>query len=306
MFGFDSEQKGFSTLVLISSLAGVAIIAFIGAYFLFKGPDSDQLVVIKAPTTPVRVAPEDPGGLKLNSIDSPVMDLLVDQANDDDNTEILVPPVSEPELPPIDVTDDNITQDNQVSETDVLTASSSLSTEDQKEEPKTDPVETQIDTAEDVGQETPVISTAETVVAKTEDNTSVKTTPSEETKKPEDEINSAIDQVTDNTAVKEQPEENPLPRPKTPKIVNTTDNDAPSFVVQFAAFKNETRAKNTAAVLATKHENRLGEVAIGYMKRDQYWRVVTEPMPRADATALCRMFRSVGQDCITKLMETVQ
>ena len=77
-------------------------------------------------------------------------------------------------------------------------------------------------------------------------------------------------------------------------------------MVQFAAFKNETRAKNTAAVLATKHENRLGEVAIGYMKRDQYWRVVTEPMPRVDATALCRMFRSVGQDCITKLMETVQ
>ena len=95
----------------------------------------------------------------------------------------------------------------------------------------------------------------------------------------------------------------PTERPKTPKIIAPADSDIPTFVVQFAAFKSERRAKNTAAVLSAKHAERLGDLNIGYMMRDDFWRVVTEPLPRPEAIALCRNFRSVGQDCITKLLD---
>ena len=101
----DGDRNSLSPLVLIGGCLIVASLTFGGAYLWLGQSSSHQLVVIKAPTTPVRVAPEDPGGLKLNSIDSPVMDLLVEQANQDEkNAEVLVPSESEPELPPIDVT----------------------------------------------------------------------------------------------------------------------------------------------------------------------------------------------------------
>ena len=317
----DGETSGFSPLVMIGGLVVVAGLAFGGAYLLLSGQSSDQLVVIKAPTTPVRVAPEDPGGLKLNSIDSPVMDLLVEQANQDEkNAEVLVPPVSEPELPPIDVDSpkddpaakddaapkDNPAKDNTpVDNTPVLeaitaaqdNASPPAETSTQPSTVQAEPAQpkSSVDPAnqDDQGDSAPVAAaSAEPVVTETK---AAKTDESPE--QSQDEIADAISSLSSDQ---------PVAKPKTPKIVNTTDNNAPSFVVQFAAFKSETRAKNTAAVLATKHASRLGEITLGYMKRDQYWRVVTEPMPRADATSLCRMFRSVGQDCITKLMEQPQ
>ena len=111
---------------------------------------------------------------------------------------------------------------------------------------------------------------------------------------PENEITAAINNL---------PGVQPTERPKTPKIIAPADSDTPTFVVQFAAFKSEGRAKNTAAVLSAKHAERLGDLNIGYMMRDDFWRVVTEPLPRPEAIALCRNFRSVGQDCITKLLD---
>lgn len=313
----DGETSGFSPLVMIGGFVVVAGLAFGGAYLLLSGQSSDQLVVIKAPTTPVRVAPEDPGGLKLNSIDSPVMDLLVEQANQDEkNAEVLVPPVSEPELPPIDVDspkDDPAPKDNPAKDNtpvlEAITAAQDNASPAAKPEETLRPSSTveaepaqpksSVDPAnqDDQGDSAPVAAaSAEPVV--TETKAAKKTAKTEEApEQSQDEIADAISSLSSDQ---------PVAKPKTPKIVNTTDNNAPSFVVQFAAFKSETRAKNTAAVLATKHASRLGEITLGYMKRDQYWRVVTEPMPRADATSLCRIFRSVGQDCITKLMEQPQ
>ena len=308
----DDDNNGISPLILISGIIVVAGLAFGSAYLILGNSSSDQLVVIKAPTTPVRIAPEDPGGLKLNSIDSPVMDLLVEQANNDEkDAEILVPPVSEPELPPIDVAEEN----NQVSN-DNSADQNSLATESTDNTPSTateDIVKTETiaEQAADKSAEAPKSQTSSQASGKTPETKAPISTETTETAatvqanpkpsaddqaQPQDEISDAISSLSSN----------PTPKPKTPKIVSTTDNDAPSFVVQFAAFKSETRAKNTAAVLATKHASRLGQITLGYMKRDDFWRVVTEPMPRADATSLCRMFRSAGQDCITKLMEQPQ
>ena len=292
----DGDRNSLSPLVLIGGGLVVASLTFGGAYLWLGQSSSNQLVVIKAPTSPVRVAPEDPGGLKLNSIDSPVMDLLVEQANQDEkNAEVLVPSESEPELPPIEVVPENPETDTADSNMDdseqVATAESENITDDAKAE-----VEPAIPE--------PVVSAEATTEADSvtnQDNATGADVKEEKTAEQSNQSDQPKDEIAD--AISSLASDQPAPKPETPKIVTPSDTYAPRFVVQFAAFKSETRAKNTAAVLATKHASRLKEITLGYMRRDNYWRVVTEPMPRADASSLCRMFRSVGQDCITKLME---
>ena len=295
----DGDRNSLSPLVLIGGGLVVASLTFGGAYLWLGQSSSNQLVVIKAPTSPVRVAPEDPGGLKLNSIDSPVMDLLVEQANQDEkNAEVLVPSESEPELPPIEVAPENPEPDTADSNMDdseqVATAQS---------ENITDDAEAEVEPA----VPKPVVSADATTEADTvtnQDDAPAADVKEEKTAEQSNQSDQPKDEIAD--AISSLASDQPAPKPETPKIVTPSDTDAPRFVVQFAAFKSETRAKNTAAVLATKHASRLNEITLGYMRRDDYWRVVTEPMPRADATSLCRMFRSVGQDCITKLMEQPQ
>lgn len=308
----DGDRNSFSPLMLIGGGILVASITFGGAYLWLGQSSSDQLVVIKAPTTPVRVAPEDRGGLKLNSIDSPVMDLLVEQANQDDkDAEVLVPPESEPELPPIEVAETENTEEEAAVE------ASPEVVEDAQPEVTDNQAENDQGT---ITEDTPQPAQAETVVsADTSDSAEAEETPETQTtetqtsenqtvENDQPESNASDDEIADaiSSLSSDQSQLQPEPKPETPKIVPPSNQDAPRFVVQFAAFKSETRAKNTAAVLATKHASRLNEITLGYMRRDEYWRVVTEPMPRADATSLCRMFRSVGQDCITKLMEQPQ
>ena len=295
----DGDRNSLSPLVLIGGGLVVASLTFGGAYLWLGQSSSNQLVVIKAPTSPVRVAPEDPGGLKLNSIDSPVMDLLVEQANQDEkNAEVLVPSESEPELPPIEVAPENPEPDTTDSNMDdseqVATAQS---------ENITDDAEAEVEPA----VPEPVVSADATTEADTvtnQDDAPAADVKEEKTAEQSNQSDQPKDEIAD--AISSLASDQPAPKPETPKIVTPSDTDAPRFVVQFAAFKSENRAKNTAAVLATKHASRLNEITLGYMRRDDYWRVVTEPMPRADATSLCRMFRSVGQDCITKLMEQPQ
>ena len=58
----DGDRNSLSPLVLIGGGLVVASLTFGGAYLWLGQSSSNQLVVIKAPTSPVRVAPEDPGG----------------------------------------------------------------------------------------------------------------------------------------------------------------------------------------------------------------------------------------------------
>ena len=262
-------------------LGGFAVIVLggtvIGGISIFGERDNNNLVILKADTEPFKKAPAEKGGLKINSLDSPVLSLLDKAEEIEEGVEVLRPPISEPEPPPIEVTEDvkpAETAEVQITENTEVEPKAEISIVEPAQVVEVTPSEA--DKSSD-DKTTPEAS-AETVV-KSEDNAET------------DEISSAISSI-------------PAKRPDTPKIVATTDINSPSYVVQFAAFKNETRAKNTAAVLSTKHKSRLDGMAIGYMRWGDYWRVVAEPMPRADANSLCSMFRSVGQECIIKLMET--
>lgn len=268
-------------------IIGISIIAggvlLVGGVLMLGGGKEESLVILKAENSPIKIAPSDPGGLKLNSIDSPVMSFL-DQEKNNEGEEVLLPPVTEPELPPIEVTEDAEPK-AEPAQADSEEVAATPEPAETNSVSAAQPVEEAPDVKEEVAE------TNATPEASAETSTAPEATPETEAENIDsaDEITAAINDL-------------PVKKP-TPKIVATTDINSPSFVVQFAAFKNEGRAKNTAAVLSTKHESRLSGVTLGYMKRGDYWRVVTEPMPRADATSLCSMFRSVGQDCITKLME---
>lgn len=276
----NSDGKSPSRLVVIGGGILGAVIVISAAVAIFGRAEPDALVIIKADQNPVKTAPEDPGGLKLNSIDSPVLSLLDKKEESDEGAEVLRPPVTEPELPPIEVTEKPKEPEEAVEEA---------------EKPQEENVEAKAEETKTAEAETPKEDVAEEVA-----ETPKEDTPKEETAENADKADEQADQQGDE--IDDAIASLPVKRP-TPKIVSTTDIKSPTFVVQFAAFQSEARAKNTAAVLSTKHESRLSGVTIGYMRRGEYWRVVTEPMPRADATALCSMFRSVGQDCITKLME---
>jgi len=323
----DSNKK--PSLLYLGGAGILASVVLASAYLIFTFEEADQLVLIKAPLTPVRVAPEDPGGLKINSQDSPVMSLL-DEANsgnspNQEGAEVLVPPESEPELPPITLTEDQGTSE-QVKQ-DESVAAVTEGGQDKVEEtsvakqPSPEPVEAVATEAATMPEpESPVknsentqtLASTETqpAVVETESKPEPSTAPSSATQDTQAE-KQANDQATEQVAPENEitaainnlPGVQPTERPKTPKIIAPADSDIPTFVVQFAAFKSEGRAKNTAAVLSAKHAERLGDLNIGYMMRDDFWRVVTEPLPRPEAIALCRNFRSVGQDCITKLLD---
>jgi len=327
----DSKKK--PSLLYLGGAGILASVVLASAFLIFTFEEADQLVLIKAPLTPVRVAPEDPGGLKINSQNSPVMSLL-DEANsgnspDQEGAEVLVPPESEPELPPITLTEDQETSE-QVKQDDSVAPAVEEGGQDKAQDkveetsaakqPSPEPVEAVATEAATTPEpESPAknsknaqtLASTETQPAAVEKE--VKPEPStassaaQDTQAEKQAYEQATEQVAPENeitaAINNLPGVQPTERPKTPKIIAPADSDTPTFVVQFAAFKSEGRAKNTAAVLSAKHAERLGDLNIGYMMRDDFWRVVTEPLPRPEAIALCRNFRSVGQDCITKLLD---
>jgi hypothetical protein len=97
-----------------------------------------------------------------------------------------------------------------------------------------------------------------------------------------------------------------VPIPMAGKNLTRPDESKTSFYrIQLAAFKNEGKAMQVAAVLMNKHNSRLDQVSIGVMLHDAgeqgvFYRVVTDPMPRANANKLCNTLKSVGQDCILR------
>ena len=304
--------------IILAGTAGVLVFGGVvfGVTAYLDRNATTPLIILKADVSDYKKAPADKGGLKINSIDSPVLSLLDKAEELEEGVEILRPPVSEPEPPPIDVTAEKTppVETQASAETASAETANAETANDETASAETASADTKtvVNTASDDGTtlkaEIDVITSseeAETTVApaepiaviteiddQTNDQTGTDTTATVSTENvdPEDEITSAVNSL-------------PQKKPNTPKIVTTTDINSPLYVVQFAAFKNETSAKNTAAVLSTKHKSRLNGMALGYMRWGNYWRVVAEPMPRAEANAFCSKFRSVGQDCIIKFME---
>jgi hypothetical protein len=322
---FSPKNRSLLTIILLAvgvtlSLVGVAM------WFVDISRDT-PLIILKADTEPFKVEPENPGGLTINSQNSPVMEILEKAQEDQTGKEVLLPPESEPELPPIAVSEDqppssttdkveagetvaaitkpetpqvtsetlDIQKSGESNPTDTPVQEVVTETPQEKEVSGSDPAQTKTSNQENAilpegkivenSEETPEKSSSDATVSQVSE-----TMEENNTVKPEN-IDDAVASVL-NTPIETLPKKRPR-----------TDDGRPYFVIQFAAFKTEKSAKTTAALLSQKHAERLDGIEIGHIKRGEYWRVVSDPMPRADAAKLCSVFRSVGQDCITKLLE---
>ena len=102
----------------------------------------------------------------------------------------------------------------------------------------------------------------------------------------------------------------PLKRPIKPLVIENPVAKGPSMMVQLAAFHNQEKAEQVAALLTEKHKERLQGLSLGIMQADTgssgiFWRVTTEPLPTEDARSLCDNLKRAGQDCIFRKV-TVQ
>lgn len=99
--------------------------------------------------------------------------------------------------------------------------------------------------------------------------------------------------------------ETPEPRASVKKKKIVVDGDEPAYMVQLAAFRDADIAAEQAGLLSTKHQSRLQGVTMGTMRIDTgengiFWRIVSEPLPRAAADKVCASLKRAGQDCILR------
>ena len=114
------------------------------------------------------------------------------------------------------------------------------------------------------------------------------------------------EQQADNADKQDAPtqeETKPTKRPLKPLIIENPVAKGPSMMVQLAAFRDQEKAQEVAALLTEKHKDRLQGLSLGIMQADTgssgiFWRVTTEPLPTEDAKGLCDALKRAGQDCI--------
>jgi len=89
---------------------------------------------------------------------------------------------------------------------------------------------------------------------------------------------------------------------KTPLVKQT---DEPAFVIQLAAFRSAEKAEEIASLLSAKHGSRLDGIKLQTMRLDTgangiFFRVVSPPLPRAEAETACTNLRRAGQACFLR------
>ena len=281
---------------MIGLSVALITVSVLAAYLVVTSDNTDAPQILRAETEPYKVRPADPGGKKLDNLNSPMMGLLEKGDAVAEGTEVLLPPEEEPELPPIAVNPEEeqptTVVENNLAATDdgPIDLAATLTTETAQPEAVEAPEAVAEQPAEAANTaEEPVIETAPVEAVASSDIAEAETEAAPVQDTAVENINDAVDAVL-----------RPEPKPKIKPVVATGDN---TFFVQFAAFRLEKSARETAALLTTKHAQRLDGMILGFMRRGSYWRVVSDPMPREDAAALCRVFVSVGQDCIVKSLD---
>ena len=277
----DQAEKG-GGILLKTLLFGALALAGIAAAVVILQPMLDapsaDVALIKAEPGPFRERPKDPGGTKIPHKDSTVMGMLGGLVDEPEAVEILQPPADVPEMPPLPDREDQrivmapspapVGQSGSEGATGHDANPVPGSGSDAAAQAKTAPGPAPIETAdnEDDAVQPPATSDAEGSAAPLQ------------------------------ALPKSKPE-----APKGPAV----EGDEPLYLVQLAAFRNATTAREQAAMLLEKHQVRLGGAELGTMKVDAgengiFWRVITEPLQRATADSLCSALKRAGQDCILR------
>lgn len=115
----------------------------------------------------------------------------------------------------------------------------------------------------------------------------------------EDRVTSATKNAEAKTATQQE-----KPK-KTDKTVSFKHGVAPAFVIQLAAFRSAEKAQEIANLLSSKHVSRLDGIKLQTTRLDTgsngiFFRVVSPPLPRAEAELACVNLRRAGQDCFLR------
>lgn len=300
--------------IILMLFGGVAVLIVAGiGYVLFMSPQQmDEVAIIKADERPYKIVPVNPGGADIKNTDSAFLNSLDRDNQSLEGGEQLLPEDPVPELPPIDITADieqqaadmfdempdevpdemsgemsgEMTADAMIDETTTDTASASIISETDMNNSNADAAMINQPDADQPPVPEPLSDT----------------TSGAETNLPQDPVQTDTDTDIDINKTTSSG----VPIPKAGKNLTRPDESKTSFYrIQLAAFKNEGKAMQVAAVLMNKHISRLDQVSIGVMLHDAgeqgvFYRVVTDPMPRANANKLCNTLKSVGQDCILR------
>ena len=266
----NSEKKWRSLLVLVFITIGAGAVT----YFLmpiFLPADQNDVQIITAVDGPIKVKPDDVGGKAIKNQDSAVMSMIANNTKSDADVENLRPLSSEPELPPVTLAE---------------------------EAPKTAPEkETDNKTTINIAKIDPksTVSEIKTSTLKS-DNETVSEEKTENVKAPISLIPTAKPEVKKKKSADVKPKKTP----------NTDD---PLYRVQLAAFRNADKGTEVASLLTEKHRTRLNNTILETSKIETkdngiFWRIVTEPLSRADADNLCTLLKRAGQDCILRKVKT--
>ena len=266
----NSEKKWCSLLVLVFITIGAGAVT----YFLmpiFLPADQNDVQIITAVDGPIKVKPDDVGGKAIKNQDSAVMSMIANNTKSDADVENLRPLSSEPELPPVTLAE---------------------------EAPKTAPEkETDNKTTIDIATIDPKSTESEIKTSTLKsDNETVSEEKTENVKAPTSLIPTAKPEVKKKKSADVKPKK-------------TSNTDDPLYRVQLAAFRNADKGTEVASLLTEKHRTRLNNTILETSKIETkdngiFWRIVTEPLSRADADNLCTLLKRAGQDCILRKVKT--
>ena len=303
----NQEKSGFPRLVLIILilLVGLAGLVSAGGFLLLlQNGGSQDVPIIKADeSTAYKVRPDEPGGLQIDHQNSSVMTILEKLDPADETIDRLQLPEAEPELPPVRLAENEAGQGK---------APASLPADSPQTEVKQAAKDTQTQT-----QQAEITPAAE--------NTPAETPPSPD--QPEG-AGTAGSSAAPAKAGETQPAAGqppvitaPAPRPAVPKQAQTspdkariiakpvvTDPNKPHMMVQLAAFRDQEKAEQAAAILGRDHKNRLAGSELGVMQIDAgssgiFWRVITPALAPQAARQICDRLKRAGQDCILRRMD---
>ena len=268
-----AERRGSRWLRTI--FIGLAAFCGLGAAAIIIPPmmfqQNADVTLIKAEQGPFKIKPKDPGGATIPHQETTVMGMIGGLVENQEDVEILRPPSAVPEMPPT-VTDGAPAQ----AAPEPVAPAGSI----QGQLAETTAAETTEETMPVVSGRQDDTATAQMVEA---DSVDAGTTPDNGT---------GVSIAT------------PTAKPKPPKRVKV-EGDDPLYLVQLAAFREVATAREQAGLLNSKHRARLDGAELGTMKSDSggdgiFWRVVTEPLPRAEADQICAALKRAGQDCILR------
>lgn len=283
----EAKKSGLSWVAL--SLFSVLILGAAGVAYLYlpelMPKQSTDIVLIKGEEGPFKSKPEEPGGQIVTNQESKVMQMLGELNPSTGAVEILLAPSSAPELPPVSVAEAT-TEALPDGKTDYAST--------------TAPEETVTEPASKIAKPGIPATEPKTIIAKPK-TVVVEPEVTEDTKKQDtDNKGDAGDtEVASDTEVA-----GGEAAPITETRVEVDPNE-PTYMIQLAAFRKSDVASEQAGLLLKKHEKRLQGATLGTMRIDTgengvFWRVVSEPLPRAAADTICASLKRSGQDCILR------